>query len=210
MDPIRMTKLTERCFSCHKCEGAQFQTPPAFGISRGNEPILIVAQNPGEIRVQDIDRQWWLEHFKHTQLNAKAFSLWYEWDFITSNGYTRFCDILGPNWLYSGHFAYTNAVRCRTHANQSPSDEMVQNCKAFTLNLMTDRRALILVGRVAATQVLGDKPFEWGQIIPLVRKKFVLPIKHYSAWNYHNQQDVEFYKSAVDDLLVRLKLKEAV
>lgn len=163
-----------------------------------NEPILVLGQNPGEIGDGDSNRKWWVNHFKRMAPLPEGMLSWYEWDFLTSRGYRELEKILGNGWLYTGKFAYSNAVRCRTFKNAKPSEEMQQSCKIYTRQLLYGRVALVLMGVVAVRQIMGDTEFQWGKLIKSKSGVIILPIKHYVTWG---EKTVGVYSKIVEKLI---------
>ena len=167
-----------KCAYCRKCEGAAFQSIPHFMCGNKFGKYLIVAQNPGEMS-KDPSRMFfskllneYVASHKENELGPESeefFKMWYEWDFGTSYGATKFAEIFGKDWLQSGDFCYTNAVRCRTPNNAYPSEEMIVNCKVFAKQLLYGRDLVILVGKLAASQILSLEKIGIGQkFIPKV------------------------------------------
>jgi uracil-DNA glycosylase len=109
---------------------------------------------------------------------------WYLWDFSTSPGYKRMSKVFGEDWLFDKRMLWSNVVRCRTSGNATPSREMLDNCKTWTSELLSERKAVVMVGLIAKDAILGPEAakLEWG--VPRRHPKFgiVLAIRHYSTW----------------------------
>lgn len=194
---MSLYELAEGCAQCRVCEGAAYQTPPVLFAGHPDSPIVSIGQNPGEIKKTDTARQQWMHLFDTmpAEIMMPIMPAWYTWDFLFSPGYTRMSKVFGKNWLSNGGMIWTNAVRCRTPGNASPSREMANTCITWTQHLLENRNAIIMVGGLARHQILGEdaKKLPWG--IPKRHPKlgFLLAIKHYSAWK---DDDVSLYKEA--------------
>lgn len=191
--------LVVSCAKCNLCEGSGYQAPPALIAGKIDAPILVIGQNPGEIKPSDLHRQWWARALtdyvgmKSTEASPDLIHTWYTWDFGTSSGSTKLAGVLGLNWMANGLFTFTNAVRCRTPGNESPSNEMIETCEAWTKMLIGQRLGIIMMGNIARSQILKEDSSKspWGQVKKHPTLGLVLSIKHYSAWtgsesdNYH-------------------------
>lgn len=203
-----LRSLSVGCAGCKVCEGAGYQTPPVLYAGNPDAKIIAIGQNPGEIKAADRDRQFWMDAFKRMDVKdvASILPAWYQWDFGTSPGHRHMASVFGsPSWLLDGGIMWTNAVRCRTKNNASPSDAMVTACNVWTESLLEGKKAIILVGNVARSQVLGvDAPkLEWG--IPRKHPRFglVLAIKHYAAWA--TAEETTQYSEAFRRIVEKLK-----
>lgn len=196
--------LSATCAMCRVCPNSAYQTYPVLGITQGDEPILVIAQNPGEIKVTDSQRMWWVERFIREKMDPHVMTGWYRWDFETSHGYGQFARVFGTDWLDSGKFAYTNSVRCRTPKNERPDDKMLEACKTYTHQLSEGRKAIIYVGTLAA-QLIPERLNAKLKIgVPVKsRDGLILKIPHYAAWRDPNE--VDQYRKAVDIILKNVK-----
>jgi len=203
---MNLFSLAKGCAECRACEDAAYQTPPVLYAGYTSAPILAIGQNPGEIKPSDKARQDWMDIFVHMPDEdlCDIMPAFYLWDFYSSPGYKRLCNVFGDDWLLKGEMIWTNAIRCRTPGNAQPSDEMLETCKTWTNQLMEGRKAIIMVGGVARQQVLGEDSvkLEWGAPKKHPTLGYILAIKHYAARGWRD--DIKMYKQAVD------KLKERV
>lgn len=188
--------LWKKCKDCALCQGSRYQSPPLLGIFSGN-PILVIAQNPGEAKP---DKK---EHVQAAELMTDAgqfpgpypLAHLYAVDFASSYAYRRgLTQYFGPDWLV--RFDYTNAVRCRTPDNDYPSSEMLVNCgHTYTNKLIRHYDAVIFVGIAARIQFNPAMP------AMTIKKgktgRLYLSIPHYAA-------------RGVDIRAVRLKVEEFV
>lgn len=189
------------CYSCTACAGAQYQMSPQLIAGNATDPsILVIAQNPGEIHEGDKMRFRAIEMAKAGMFDTPdAVKALYDIDFGTSPACSRMATVFGEGWFESGRFAYTNAVRCRTPGNASPSAEMVANCSVWTKLVisMLKPRGIILLGNVAYSQLFGDSDV----IKPLEMKRHkthgpILRLPHFSAWRYEDSYQMqELFKS---------------
>lgn len=123
-------KLISRISACSACKEGRYQTPPMTYAGKLSAPVLVVAQNPGEIKSGDNERRWWLDHLndKKTYTSAELMKMWYDWDFGTSSACAKLGHVFGRDWLKSGIYVFTNAVLCRTQHNHPPYPTMIQRC----------------------------------------------------------------------------------
>lgn len=198
------------CTGCRLCEGAAYQLPPFLYAGSSKPSVLVIAQNPGEIG-SDKENQWRFDLAALTtaeefETNAAAIKTIYDVDFITSYGYKQMSKIFGDTWLLNGKFMYTNAVRCRTPGNASPSDEMVSNCMGWTAQLPMPM-IVVLMGKVAMKQFCkmeGKPELEAWKLVRLRKDKgttYVITIPHYAAMRSHTDMEraKELFQSAVDE-----------
>jgi len=158
-------QLVAKCAQCAACRGAGYQTPPMLGLGSFDAPILIVAQNPGEINQNDDLRLSFAglvetairEEWGH-EVIGRISSAFYRADFEDTIQHLRLARAFGRDWLSSGLYYYTNAVRCRTEFNGTPSKEMTGNCLTWTKMLSTNRSIIVTLGSVASEQVWGNNP----------------------------------------------------
>lgn len=192
------------CNSCRLCEGAAYQLPPFLFAGSSNPKVLVIAQNPGEIGT-DKENQWRFDLNKLLVdgVTSNTIKTIYDVDFITSHGYKQMVKIFGENWLTNGKFMYTNAVRCRTVSNASPSDEMLNNCMGWTAQLPIPP-IVVLMGKVAMKQfcAMVKKPElpAW-KIVKLNKDKkivHVMTIPHYAAMRSH--ADIAKAKDLFDEI----------
>lgn len=184
--------LLGSCALCNLCVGAGHQAPPAMFAGKFDAPILVIGQNPGEMRGDDTKGLWWADKLSFVRTHyPKADTVlglmvknWYDWDFGLSHGNDMLEKLFGFGWLESGKYCFTNAVRCRTPGNAAPSPEMIANCAAWTRMLLINRRATILMGRVALDQTLGEEAGKlgWGMPRKHPRHGVMMAIQHYSTW----------------------------
>lgn len=206
-----------KCAQCRVCEGSGYQTVPLLGCGEMNAPILVIAQNPGEIKTDDAHRfftgQALAELVERRAPDVEnSISSWYQWDFGSSLGARRLGEIFGRRWLDSGLFYYTNAVRCRTISNRAPSDEMVENCRRFTMKLIEGRKAIIFVGRMAVAQLLGEEMnrLRRGELKQHPKYGLLLAVGHYAAWNTHEEiADYVAKANKIKRMVHKMLLKEA-
>jgi uracil-DNA glycosylase len=186
--------------SCRLCAGAAYQSPPVFLAGSSNPKVLVIGQNPGEIKPDDVDRLWWADkmadaYSKSPSLDGAGVLLknWYDWDFGTSGGAKRMGQVFGDSWVENGDFAFTNAVRCRTPGNKAPTAEMVDNCTTYTRKLMFNfhLKAIVMMGQVAVGQVLGADAHKLSWATPRRHPKLgiIMSIKHYASWHGEDLKD---------------------
>lgn len=152
------------CAMCRACNGGGYQAPPAFFAGSIEAKVLVIAQNPGEIKETDRFRLMMAssmrEYAKRNESfgESEALLRWYQADFASSSMCTRMELVFGKGWISNGKFMYTNSVRCRTIKNEMPTDEMKQNCKTWTdlLIQIFKPKAIILAGNLASSQLLTD------------------------------------------------------
>ncbi len=111
-----------------------------------------------------------------------------------------------PLWLTSGRFLFTNAVRCTTPENQTPSEEMQENCRQWTFPLVSHHHwaGLITMGDVARRQLTHSQP-TWNTVLRRDHQ-FLVCIKHYSSFRFHHE--FEAAKAAVMDLFAHIQPKD--
>lgn len=192
MDPMHSPTA---CSLCRACEGSAYQTVPmlAAGTLRATKrPILIIAQNPGEIRADDRIRHVMTRMQPATD---EGLDLWYSIDFGTSPAAAKMGQVFGEDFVLNPDFVYTNAVRCRTRANATPSDEMITNCIVWTKGLiaMHKPRGIVLLGRVAVAQLLGEKE---GELPVMTMRKHptygpMLALPHHVKWDTTNTPRIQ-------------------
>lgn len=198
------------CSGCRLCEGAAYQLPPFLFAGSEKPSILVIAQNPGEIG-SDKENAW---RFKLKELavdssNATVLRTIYDVDFVTSYGHTQMSRIFGEGWLTNGRFMYTNAVRCRTPKNASPSEQMVQNCMGWTAQLPVPP-LVVLMGKVAVRQycmLMKKSELDLWKLVTLKhgqKSTKVLTIPHYAAMRSH--ADMELAKEMFEQALVEADL----
>lgn len=176
------------CSNCRLCEGAAYQMPP-FLFAGSDEPdILVIAQNPGEMKD---DWRFAIADYSFAAKTPEALKTIYDIDFITSHGYKTMGSIFGEGWLATGRFMYTNAVRCRTPGNKEPSAQMVTNCAGWTSQLPTPP-LVVLMGKTAAYQfcTMVKKPeLKPWKIVKLKGHGLthIMTIPHYVAMKSHKE-----------------------
>lgn len=200
---------TLQCWECRFCPGAAYQVPPILYCGYLEAPILVIGQNPGEINYQSNSSHGkkWIkveEFLKLPNKTADEIVGFYNWDFGESHGRYMLDRIFGEHWLESGRFCYTNAVRCRTPSNQSPSEIMQASCWNWTKRLLAHRRFVVLMGAVARYQVLGSRAAElpWGASRRLKNGVHVMAIRHYAAWR--STAEINEYQTAFSNTLSKL------
>jgi uracil-DNA glycosylase len=180
------------CSACTQCEGAAYQLPPFLYAGSSTPTVLVMAQNPGEIK-----EDWRLDLSKliDEKTTGETLKTIYDIDFITSHGHKQMTKIFGDTWLTNGKFMYTNAVRCRTKDNAPPSNEMIENCLAWTYQLPIPQ-IVILMGKIAVKQfctMVGKSELPLWRTVKLTRSKskvtYVTTMPHYSAMRSHSDFD---------------------
>lgn len=169
--------------------------------------ILVIAQNPGEIKETDTSHMRAVEYLNsipHASLNEDILKMWYEIDFISSPAYVTMSKVFGHEWLTDsgGIYAYTNSVRCRTPKNSMPKHDMVINCRTWTRNLIGEISPLgiIALGNVAAEQLNAlSMPNESMKKHPNFGPMLRLP--HFVMWK---NEDIERYCELVNTFLKRV------
>jgi len=198
--------LWTQCKDCALCQSSRYQSPPLLGIF-GDNPILVVAQNPGEAK------QHRPEHVQAaaemtaagTLREPDALAYLYKNDFIHSYAYkVGLHQFFGADWL--DRFDYTNAVRCRTPINEYPSAEMMFNCgREYTSKLIRRYDAIIFIGAAARMQFnLMMSPVS--SLSPMVIRKgktgrLYLAVPHYAARDI----DFQLVKRRVEELVSRVR-----
>jgi uracil-DNA glycosylase len=152
--------LFRQCALCRQCDGAAYQSPPALSLGPDDAPIVIIAQNPGEIHSDDKFRLAMADAMltvASEETSGTFLRAWYSADYLTSGSAATMTKVLGDDWLRSGRYLYTNAVRCRTPGNNKPSREMIDACSTWTRKVFFahKRDGVILLGALAAEQLLG-------------------------------------------------------
>ena len=178
----------------NSCSGAGYQAPPALMAGMLTSPILVIAQNPGEIKSDDTFRLGMGNAMQKLvqapaidpPTCAHALYNWYFTDFITSKGYARMSEVFGDDWLFND-FAFTNAVLCRTPGNEAPSSEMIATCATWTriVAMRPTVKALVFIGKIAAKQHLGEKIDKLPPNTIKFHKesgKFLVYFPHYTIW----------------------------
>lgn len=204
------------CVGCRLCKGAAYQLPPFLYAGNPKAHILVIAQNPGEIGGDEKDK-WRKELLPlvtqaEGDTNALVLKTIYDVDFATSHGYHEMEKIFGTNWLSTGKFLYTNAVRCRTEKNEAPSDEMESNCMAWTSQLPIPK-VVVLMGKVAMRQFceMVHKPeLDTWKMVKLTRGtklSHVVTIPHYAAIRSH--ADLERACNLYQDALMEADIYES-
>lgn len=184
-------KIAAGCAACCLCKGASYQSYPHSHLGMLGAPIVIVAQNPGVI-TPAVARQpevRWLKTVADLDVEEKGQLLYfaYLFSFLPSRANAVFSSWFGSDWLVSGEFMYTNAVRCRTKNNARPSEEMKGNChRTWTAPLVNveTTKAVITIGSFAASAVLGAKwrrRTSWYKIASHPALGLVLPLQHYAS-----------------------------
>lgn len=191
------------CSECRLCEGSAYQMPPFLYAGSDKPSVLVIAQNPGEIKGDE----WRLKiaDYSFKVKTAESLKTTYEIDFFTSSGCTTMGKIFGENWLLSGKFMYTNAVRCRTPDNKMPSDTMALNCAGWTAQLPTPP-VVVLMGRMAVSQFCTMvkkpelKPWKMAKLKKGRETVYVLAIPHYVAMKGHDDLNTakELFEEALE------------
>ena len=197
-------EMINECARCRVCEDAAYQAPPVAYVGDFDSPILVVAQNPGEIKSGDLVRKATARNMllkaNRTTADSDISDVilgWYFEDFTTSPGYKEMSKLFGKDWLLSGIYLYTNAVRCRTQFNKSPSSQMQTECWKYTRQLLFDREAVVMIGSVAKQQVCGTMKLT-KSVATLVDGKYYLYIPHYVRWT---APKIEAYQYALRSIL---------
>jgi uracil-DNA glycosylase len=159
-------------------------------LCTGNEEsdIIIIAQNPGEIKGESWRNLLANEMNKapQTQECGALMKSLYRLDFESSHGYDVMSKVFGEHWL--DDWLYTNAVRCRTKGNAVPSQAMIDTCDTWTRILTTRRKArcVVFIGSIATGQFLGDAAKYVGVGVPKRHPKtraIMLALPHYVKWH---------------------------
>lgn len=185
------TELYAQCAACRVCSGAAYQSVPVLGHGPSiTAPILGIGQNPGIFdRAKDPDHGWWADA---AQLGEpRVVELFAQWSFERSAGCKSLAAVFGKDWLSKRLIYWTNAVRCRTPENASPSEEMQTSCALWTNKLLAGRKAVVVMGAVARAQLFGEHAdqLEWGKL--RFNKKLgvhVMAMRHYAVWGRGGSQ----------------------
>ena len=209
-----------RCLDCRLCKGSHFMWPPVLFTGKFDAPVLVIGQNPGVFPESDwrmtagvklekisMSLDSLLETFNINRLEDRVISDYHE-DFGESFGAKMLGKVFGSDWMDGDDFCFTNAVRCRTPENATPSEEMQHNCYMWTLKLLDmPRKAIVLVGAVARNQVLSgkmDNRLSWGVIRTLQPSGTkVMAIKHWSAWKHDalGLKVADVYRSRFEEMM---------
>lgn len=183
-----------RCAKCRVCQNSGYQAPPALYAGNAFAPVLVVGQNPGEMRDErDIALAECVQNGVDLFDNVDALiSAWYNFDFGESKACKAFLSqILGEGWLKTGTYAFTNAIRCRTQDNHAPSEEMLYQCMRWTKPLLYGKKVIITMGNMATTQI--SEILKHNESISVLSR---LTIPHYSVWK----------RSGVNPLAIRRQI----
>lgn len=200
-----MAMLSERvqqCWRCQRCYGYGYQIQPILFCGNYEAKILVIGQNPGEIDPnKHLDRAKWMHDSKIEEPDPQDIVGFYNWDFGTSYAAKTLARVFGDGWFRSFKYCYTNAVRCRTYHNATPSEEMLRECARYTVPMMEKRSLVVPIGRLAVTQVekvgiIGK--LKWGVPHVQVGWPVVFPIMHYSAWRGYKEDYREGFRSAIE------------
>jgi uracil-DNA glycosylase len=157
---------------------------------------LIVGQNPGEItdeafeKVGKPDFSW----------DWRTLYDWYAKGVLNSQLGSTFNKMINPDWHHT--YLFTNAVLCRTPGNRAPSPEMQITCSIWTKQLAHQRKGVVLMGKVAQKQYLGEEVaarVRDGELSKF-RGQFVLPIYHYASHVF----DLTKYSIAFKKLVAKI------
>lgn len=198
------------CACCRFCEGAAYQAPPALYLGSSKAPIIVIAQNPGELHPKDSFRvemckmmnEYVNNATKGADVDPNAILAWYSADFSISPAYTKMVQVFGETWIKDGQILYTNAVRCRTPHNDTPSSQMKETCMTWTriLAYRQSVKAIVFIGKFAVDQFLGDKASKLP--VNVIKRhgesgKLLLALPHYVTWK---SEDVPSYRETFDRL----------
>lgn len=202
METLELHKTFIKCALCRECKGAAYQAPPAFYAGNPNAPFLAIGQNPGEISLKERDRLYWASMLQRyveadVDLCASTFALWYRWDFGLSYGAKQLALVFGKDWLETGDWLYTNAVRCRTVGNAYPSKEMIENCTSFTKLLTQEREIVIAFSSAAAKQLSALYSVSLPDAIDVGTKPKLMRISHYTQWS---KIDISLYEKTISQM----------
>lgn len=174
-----------QCSHCRVCAGSAFQSPPVLCAGNFSAPIIVIGQNPGVMDKDPVRMAKGQELLdREVMLTVSEMESFYQEDFGTSHGAKVLSRLFGEDWLTNGMFCFTNAVRCRIAANESPSEQMQVSCRSYTKDLIKGRKAIVLMGAIARKQVLQHDAdlVPWGSLRQHPRFGYVFAIKHYAAW----------------------------
>lgn len=186
--------IYEKCANCLSCKDSSYQTPPVLCTGNEDSDLMVIAQNPGEIKGTTWRNLLAAEMIKAPQsecCGALMKSL-YRLDFESSHGCEVLTEVFGNMWL--DEWLYTNAVRCRTKNNKSPSVEMVGACNTWTRILLQQRkvRCIVFIGVMAASQYLGENIKYVQNCVPRRHPKtraVLLALPHYVKWSASDISD---------------------
>lgn len=195
------------CFTCRVCPDSGYQTGPMYYAGNPQAQILVIAQNPGEVKESDKMRMRMVEilgNISPAEISGDALKMWYTLDFASSKAYVLMSQVFGENWITEdGIFAYTNSVRCRTPKNLPPNAAMVSACGVWTRKLVAEiqPKGIILLGSLAAQQMEAES-------LPVdVMKKHpkygpMLRLRHFATW-WNPADTVKRYEELVENFLSR-------
>lgn len=167
------------CSECVLCKGAGYLMRPVLYIGNPEAQILVIAQNPGsfaEDKFTEFVSEWQNEKDAQRQIELGYL------DYADTHADKSYSKIFGKEWLESGHFCYTNAVRCRTPNNETPSWEMENACRMWTKKLLADRRLVVISGNVAKRQLGLDAIGRYAVKRLAGSSTYVMSVYHYAAW----------------------------
>lgn len=200
MDVGQYTQLWLACSSCRLCMGSAYQSIPLLIAGDKDAPIAFISQNPGEIKPTDVSRHWFARESYRWNMyeHVHTMQTFYDWDFATSSAAQTIAKITGDrDWVTSGHYLWTNSVRCRTEGNTRPDDEMIEACRLYTDMIIENRKAVIVIGDVARQQIFGDKPITYGEIKRTKSFGLITYFKHQVRWS---DEDIEHYTQVLDNI----------
>lgn len=177
--------LAEKCMLCRSCGlKAAHRTWPLLGYFPPEAKILVIGQNPAEPKIME---EFWefreKFHLKESETDPLDYLIWYEGWLKKSMMVKALNSFFGTDWIFSGNFAVTNAVRCRTVNNTRPSELMTDNCERFTKAITPDYKFLVAMGGIARKQLgfrKGGVPT--GTVLHILETdQYMLYLNHY-AW----------------------------
>lgn len=166
-------KTIMRCMNCSIC-GVPYQTVPMPGIFVPGSRVLFIGQNPAVMKYDEEKQE-----YRDTFGDYNAILKWYAKWFMKSTAYKAIGEIyLWENWMRSGIFSYTNAVRCRTVLNSTPDRSMSVNCKQYTMSFASQYDGIILMGALAKLQYYPSANMN---VLYRTPKQFIVHVPHYAS-----------------------------
>lgn len=185
--------LWEDCGQCDACGPmAGYQSVPLLYAGSIKASIVVIGQNPGEIKDFATFR---LSQAQET-FEAKTYHelrTFYQWDFSTSYGAKTLAGVFGSDWLTSGEYMFTNAVRCRTRGNYVPTKFMIDHCRYWTTELLEInrpfRKGIVYISRIALEQGIYGSDLKGLRPLTPLKMRWVdgwtdpcIYLRHYRVW----------------------------
>ena len=135
--------LFDEIRDCKKCKEDFIMNIPQPGYLNKNCRVLYLASNPGLPRKHEFDIA-----MKNRNLTEEEFVENYIAAIKLNKYYMKFIDLVYDDWE---KLSILNIVKCPTKNNVTPTEEMINNCKEYTLQQIHDLKPkhIIAMGKVA-------------------------------------------------------------